>query len=124
MQNHLELSSLYEYDNVSCPPDWEVEEESSQFHRLYYCYSGEVAYESPACKTTLKTNTLYLFPILKSYHMIHNPANPFKCVFFHITLNKLLLNDIIEIPIPKDSVEEHAVMILKEWVTAKKANPM
>lgn len=71
----------------------------------------------------LKNNTLYLFPILKPYHMNHNPDDPLKCVFFHISLNNLLLNDIIEVPIGKDSVEEHAVMILKNWIGTKKSKP-
>ena len=123
MSSHLELSNLYEYDDVSCYPSWKVDEESSQFHRLYYCLSGEVTYESAETKMKLKNNTLYLFPILKPYHMVHNADNPLKCVFFHISLNNLLLNDIIEVPLCKDSVEEHAVMILKKWIGMKKSRP-
>lgn len=123
MPKHLELSNLYEYDDVSCPSDWKVDEESSQYHRLYYCYSGEVTYESAAHKIKLKNNTLYLFPILKPYHMTHNPEKPLKCAFAHMTLNNLVLNDIIEISIRKDSVEEHAVKIFKNWIGAKKSKP-
>ena len=123
MTKHLELSNLYEYDDVHCPADWKVDEESPQFHRLYYLYGGEVDYESPERKIRLKTNTMYLFPILKPYHMTHNPDDPLKCVFFHITLNNLLLGDIIEIPVRKDTVEEHAVMILKKWIAARKSKP-
>ena len=121
MRSHLELSNLYEYDDYSCPADWKVDEELSQVHRIYYCYGGDVDYESPQQKIKLKNNTLYLFPILKSYHMVHNADDPLKCLFFHVTLTKLLLNDIIEVPIHKDSVEEHAVMILKKWIEAKKS---
>lgn len=123
MPNHLELSNLYLYEDTSCEWDWKVDEESPQYHRVYYIYSGEVVYESSTQKINLKNNTAYLFPILKPYRMTHNPENPLKCVFFHITLNNLLLNDIIELPILDDSIEDYSIKILTKWIHMKKSKP-
>lgn len=118
MPNHLMLSNLYQYEDIACDPSWHVTEDSPQYHRMYYCYAGDVLYESAGHTLRLQHNTLYLFPILKPYRMTHDPGNRLQCVFFHLTLNHILRNDVIEFPIQSNTAESHLIQMIQHWMTA------
>ena len=103
MDNHLEITSLIAYDITECPQDWSVTETCSQFHRLFFIYSGDAAFHCGNEIKQLDRDTLYLLPVFKKYKILHNPASPLRCLWFHITLNYTLLNSIEEFHINGDS---------------------
>jgi AraC-like DNA-binding protein len=76
-----------------------VDEEGTAFHRIYYVYGGESTYEDSEQRITLKPSHLYIFPTNKKYTLKHNPQKPLECLWFHVILNPIILNSILEFSI-------------------------
>jgi AraC-like DNA-binding protein len=78
-----------------CPTDWLVSEMGSIFHRVYFVYDGIALYEDNKQKFKLERGYVYIFPTYKPYTITHNPKQPFKCLYFHITMSPIILNSVI-----------------------------
>lgn len=79
----------------SCPPEWHVDETGGFYHRVYYGYEGKAYFEDDTSCFNLKPGTLYIFPTNKAYKITHDPTNQFKCLYFHININPIILNPVI-----------------------------
>jgi len=116
MANNIEISDLIQYNITICPDDWFVQEIYCQFHRFYYIYSGEAVYESMFEKFFLKKNTMYFLPIFKRYKITHNPDSPLNCLWFHINLDRIPINETINIPVIENSAEFYTIKLLESLV--------
>lgn len=99
-----------------CPLDWKVNEKGTVFHRLYYAYEGEAYYADDFSRFPLEKAHIYLFPVNRPYTIAQNPANPFKCMFFHITTRPLLLNPVTDIDTARSPAVFHMIKILEHIV--------
>ena len=78
---------------VVCPPEWQVDEEGSVFHRVYYVYGGEAVYHSSVEEFALRPLTLHVFPSRLPYQIRHQPDHPLDCLWFHLTTVPAILDD-------------------------------
>lgn len=99
-----------------CSPEWEVNEEGSSFHRLYYIYSGKVFYEDTEQKFRLKNHHIYIFPTKKAYKIHHNSRQPLQCLFFHVILNPIILNPTITLKVNNGSAIFYLIKALEQIV--------
>lgn len=114
--------ALERYGHITCDPTWEVKEEGTVYHRLYYVYQGNVFYYAnhKNKKYPLKKGHLYLFPIQQSYQIIHDPKDPLKCLWFHLALFPPVFNPMIEILINKKSSLFYLIKLLEKMVLEEK----
>jgi len=78
-----------------CTADWHVNETGSIFHRIYFIHDGVAVYEDNTQKLNLEKGYVYIFPTYKPYSITQNPDKPLKCLYFHITIAPIILNQII-----------------------------
>lgn len=78
-----------------CPPNWHVNETGAFYHRVYYGYEGKAYFKDEISCFDLEKETLYIFPTNKAYKITHDPKNTYKCLYFHITINPMILNPVI-----------------------------
>lgn len=119
MNMHLEVSNLISYDITKCLPDWEIPNTLWPYHRLYWVYSGEVIYESDEEQFYLEKNTFYVFPIYKKYKMLHNPLVPLHCLWFHVNLNRTILNPTVKFCVDQASTRFYLLKVLENLVMEK-----
>jgi AraC-like DNA-binding protein len=96
----------------NCPPDWHVNETGGLYHRIYYGYEGKAYFEDDSSCFNLMLGTLYIFPTNKVYKITHDPRNPFKCLYFHININPIILNPVITYKI---ETNQTAVQLIKAF---------
>jgi len=96
----------------NCPPDWHVNETGGFYHRVYYGYEGKAYYQDDINCFNLMKGTLYIFPINKAYKITHDPRNPYKCLYFHININPIILNPVIAYNIESN---ETAMQLMKAF---------
>jgi AraC-like DNA-binding protein len=96
----------------NCPPDWHVNETGGLYHRIYYGYEGKAYFEDDSNCFNLMLGTLYIFPINKAYKITHDPKNPYKCLYFHININPIILNPVIGYKI---ETNQTAVQLIKAF---------
>jgi len=96
----------------NCPPDWHVNETGGFYHRVYCGYEGKAYYQDDSNCFNLMKGTLYIFPINKAYKITHDPRNPYKCLYFHININPIILNPVIAYNIESN---ETAMQLMKAF---------
>ena len=85
MSSPSRAMSCLEHGLTTCIPEWRVSELRPSFHRLYYVLGGTAEYSLPGdAGGLLQHQTLYLFPANRAYNMRHDPADPLRCLWFHL----------------------------------------
>lgn len=80
------------FGNIICSPEWKVIEKGAVFHRIYYVYGGAALYKDGLQQFNLLKDYIYIFPANKPYEITHDPVQPLKCLWFHISTAPLILN--------------------------------
>ena len=102
--------------NTRCPSHWFVDEEGSDFHRIYYIYSGDVYYSAGRQKKKLKADSLFIFPAQRQYSLRHSPENPLCCLWFHAKITPLIKTELIEAKIGKNTPLSYCIKLLEHIV--------
>lgn len=118
----LKIESM-SFGIYKCPAEWIVNEKGTVFHRLYYVYEGEAFFTDKFSSFPLKKDHIYIFPVNKPYNITHNPCNPFKCMYFHITTRPLILNPATGIDTLKAPAIFHIIKSLEHILGNIKSYP-
>ncbi len=84
--------------------NWAVDQHSpAGYSRVYYILSGEVTYDDGQQRKRLRHGHLYVFPATRPYQILHQPARPIECLWFHIDffpydIDRLLELDTLQQP--------------------------
>lgn len=73
------------FGNITCPPDWRVEEKGAIFYRVYYVLGGSAIYQDGHVRHGLVKDHIYLMPANQVYSVAHDPRWPLQCLWFHFT---------------------------------------
>ena len=96
-----------------CAQTWNVRQEDAPgYSRVYYIVEGLVYYKENNITRKLQTNTLYIFPATKAYSIDHSPYNCIECLWFHIDFLPIVVNELIEISVEKESSFQHLLQAL------------
>ena len=85
-------------------------EPSCGFYRLYYYYDGAAGFvKNSEKKIKFKNGHLYLLPAYDSYELSKEMGENFgmRFMYVHITFNRFLASDILELNIERGSAEYH-----------------
>jgi AraC-like DNA-binding protein len=89
---------------TTCFPEWQIDEQGSPQHRLYYIYSGRILYtDGGGAVRNLMPGSLYLLPIHRQYTLRKNKTETLKKLWVHVGTFPLIRNDMLSIVVPSDS---------------------
>ena len=96
-------------------------EPSCGFYRLYYYYDGAAGFvKNSEKKIKFKNGHLYLLPAYDSYELSKEIDENFgmRFMYVHITFNRLIASDILELNIERDSAEYHILEAIMKRMEA------
>lgn len=107
------------FGNILCGPDWKVAENGPVFHRIYYVHGGNVIYQDESVRLPLKEKTVYILPINKPYQVTHDPAQPLRCLWFHITTFPVITSPMTGMDVRENSALYHLLKTLEHMIGSR-----
>ncbi|MBR3863548.1 MAG: helix-turn-helix transcriptional regulator [Clostridia bacterium] len=105
----LKVIELMNYHHAATwANDFYYYEPSCSFYRLYYYYEGASGFvKNSEKKVKFKNRHLYLLPAYDSHELSKEPHENFgmRFMYVHISVNRFLASDILELNIKQDSAE-------------------
>ena len=104
----LELTSYHHAAHWA--KDFYYYEPSCEFYRLYYYYDGAAGFvKNSDKKIRFKNRHLYFLPAYDSYELSKEIDESFgmRFMYVHVTFNRFLASDILELNISENSAEYH-----------------
>ena len=131
MERSILPLNILAYGEVTCPPGWHVREKRALFHRLYVIDGGQAVYTASASAEDLQDRgqplppgSFYLFPVNRRYTITHDPADPLRCMYFHINLAYPALDGLRLQSIRDDTTIRWTVRLLRYWTTEAADRPI
>lgn len=107
--------SLQMYGDLICDADWGLVSKPS-YHRVYYIKGGRAGFIMDGIKTKFKPGHLYMLPVNQEYELYHDSGNPLECLFMHLHISPLVLNQAICYEVKEHSLTKDCLRIIERII--------
>ena len=107
---------LSQCDNVIAPSWWHIDQEPSEFNRVYFIQGGKCRYTDAKNDFEFEKNCLYILPSNTRYKMRQDPDDRLNHTFFHCTVSPPI-EQLIKIPVKENSLLADSIELLKNHLT-------
>lgn len=112
------VTSISEYQNVTAYHDWNpVNSAKTHFSRLYYIRGGDAHYTDGSTSFRFQPGHLYLLPSYKAYRLSHNPDDPLRHLYCHITTSPPITS-VVDVEVEAGSLLHQAISLLKNNIAS------